>query len=71
MEDISVPILLALSDISVIAISGIFGGLLGIAAEGLDEACGEARHRFHVFVSGKTSRFVCVGGVPLISCEES
>ena len=43
----------------------IFGGLLGIAAEGLDEACGEARHRFHVFVSGKTSRFVCVGGVPL------
>ena len=43
----------------------IFGGLLGIAAEGLDEACGEARHRFHVLVGGKTGRFVCVGGVPL------
>ena len=43
----------------------ILCGFLGIAAEGLDQACGKARHRFHVFVSGKTSRFVCVGGVPL------
>ena len=43
----------------------ILCGLLGIAAERLDEACGEARNRLHVLVGGKSCRFVCVGGVPL------
>ena len=43
----------------------ILCGFLGIAAEGLDEACGKARDRLHVLVGGKSCRFVCVGGVPL------
>ena len=43
----------------------ILCGFLGIAAEGLDEACGEARDRLHVLVGRKSCRFVCVGGVPL------
>ena len=43
----------------------IFRGLLGITAERLDQACGEACNRFHVLVGGKSCRFVCVGGVPL------
>ena len=43
----------------------ILCGFLGIAAERLDEACGEARHRFHVLIGRESCRFVCVGGVPL------
>ena len=43
----------------------ILCGFLGIAAEGLDEACGKARYRLHVLVGGKSCRFVCVGGIPL------
>ena len=43
----------------------ILCGLFGIAAEGLDEACGEPCDRLHVLVGGKTSRFVCIGGIPL------
>ena len=43
----------------------ILCGFLGIAAERLDEACGEARDRLHVLVGGKSCRFVCIGGVPL------
>ena len=43
----------------------ILCGFLGIAAEGLDEACGKARDRLHVLVGRKSCRFVCVGGVPL------
>ena len=43
----------------------ILCGFLGIAAEGLNQACGEARDRLHVLVGGKTGCFVCVGGVPL------
>ena len=43
----------------------ILGGFLGITAERLDQACGEARDRFHVFVGRKAGRFVCVGGIPL------
>ena len=43
----------------------ILCGFLGIAAEGLDQACGEACDRLHVLVGGKTGRFVCVGGIPL------
>ena len=43
----------------------ILCGLFGIAAEGLDQACGEPCDRLHVLVGGKTGRFVCVGGIPL------
>ena len=43
----------------------ILCGFLGIAAEGLDQACGKARDRFHVLVGGESRRFVCVGGIPL------
>ena len=43
----------------------ILGGFLGIAAEGLDEACGKARDRFHVLIGRESCRFVCVGGIPL------
>ena len=43
----------------------ILCGLFGIAAEGLDEACGKARDRLHVLVGRKSCRFVCIGGIPL------
>ena len=43
----------------------ILCGLFGIAAERLDEACGEARDRFHVLIGRESCRFVCVGGIPL------
>ena len=43
----------------------ILCGLFGIAAERLDEACGEARDRLHVLVGRESCRFVCVGGIPL------
>ena len=43
----------------------ILCGFFGITAEGLDEACGKARHRLHVLVGRKPRRFVCVGGIPL------
>ena len=43
----------------------ILCGFLGIAAEGLDEACGKARDRFHVLIGRESCRFVCVGGIPL------
>ena len=43
----------------------ILCGFLGIAAEGLDEACGKARDCLHVLVGRKSCRFVCVGGIPL------
>ena len=43
----------------------ILCGFFGIAAERLDQACGEARDRLHVLVGRKPCRFVCVGGIPL------
>ena len=43
----------------------ILCGLFGIAAERLDETCGEARDRFHVLIGRESCRFVCVGGIPL------
>ena len=43
----------------------ILCGFLGIAAEGLDQACGKARDRFHVLIGRESCRFVCVGGIPL------
>ena len=43
----------------------ILCGFLGITAERLDQACGEARDRFHVLIGRESCRFVCVGGIPL------
>ena len=43
----------------------ILCGFLGIAAEGLDQACRERGDRLHVLVGRKSCRFVCVGGIPL------
>ena len=44
---------------------GIFDGLFGVAAERLDQACGERGDRLHVLVCRQTGRFVGVGGVAL------
>ena len=44
---------------------GVFDCFFGIAAEGLNQACGERGDRLHVLVCRQTGRFVGVGGVAL------
>ena len=44
---------------------GIFDGLFGVAAEGLDQTCGERGDRLHVFVCRQTRCFIGVCSVAL------
>ena len=44
---------------------GVFDRLFGVAAERLDQTCGERGDRLHVLVCGQTGRFVGIGGVAL------
>ena len=44
---------------------GVLDRLFGVAAEGLDQTCGERGDRLHILVCGQTGCFVCVCSVAL------